>query len=306
MWQWRQAKSLMKIWYLRCVSRCFKSVSRCFTSVSWVLNDVLRVFHDVLSVSRCFNSVSRCFNSVLRCFKCFTMFYECFTMFYILGVTFDFRSCINNHREQSQPSKRTSVNVVVYRGEFLKFNGMQPNFQEWRCLPHYYLFFLMSVKFLPYDFPQWTLYTICSMGTPRVPSRSDARNIKLVPLLSTNILPMNMHCRLYQKPTLKFYSNFIPWVATKAVRWPGVPKVARLYLSQCSKSRDLQPALNCTIRAQGVLPCVGWGCDQSKLDLPSLTPLYVASCGRLATRGSPLGYFGQLLQVVENWTHILW
>ena len=54
--------------------------------------------------------------------------------------------------------------------------------------------------------------------------------------------------------------NFIPWVAAQAVRWPCVPKVARSHLSQCSKSYDLQPALNCAIRgAQGVLPCVGWG-----------------------------------------------
>ena len=43
-------------------------------------------------------------------------------------------------------------------------------------------------------------------------------------------------------------------------RWPGVPKVARSHLSQCSKSCDLHPALNCAIRgAQGVLLCVGWG-----------------------------------------------
>ena len=41
---------------------------------------------------------------------------------------------------------------------------------------------------------------------------------------------------------------------------PGVTKVARSHLSQCSKSCYLQPALNCAIRgAQGVLPCVGWG-----------------------------------------------
>ena len=58
----------------------------------------------------------------------------------------------------------------------------------------------------------------------------------------------------------QFLSHFIPWVAAQAVRWPGVPKVARSHLSRCSKSCDLQPALNCTIRgAQGVLPCVGWG-----------------------------------------------
>ena len=49
-------------------------------------------------------------------------------------------------------------------------------------------------------------------------------------------------------------------MAAQAVRWPGVLKVARSYLSQCSKSCDLQPALNCAIRgAQGVLLCVGWG-----------------------------------------------
>ena len=53
---------------------------------------------------------------------------------------------------------------------------------------------------------------------------------------------------------------FIPSVAAQAVRWPHVPKVARSHLSQCSKSCDLQPALNCAVRgAQGVLPCVGWG-----------------------------------------------
>ena len=45
-----------------------------------------------------------------------------------------------------------------------------------------------------------------------------------------------------------------------AVRWPGIPKVARSRLTACNKSCDLQPALHCAIRgAQGVLPCVGWG-----------------------------------------------
>ena len=35
-------------------------------------------------------------------------------------------------------------------------------------------------------------------------------------------------------------------------------EVARSRLTQCSKSWDLQPALQCAIRgAQGVLPCVG-------------------------------------------------
>ena len=37
-------------------------------------------------------------------------------------------------------------------------------------------------------------------------------------------------------------------------------EVARSRLTQCSKSCDLQPALQCGIRiAQGVLPCVWWG-----------------------------------------------
>ena len=71
-------------------------------------------------------------------------------------------------------------------------------------------------------------------------------------------------------------------MAAQAVSWPGVPKVAHSHLSQCSKSCDLQPALNCAIRgAQGVLPCVGWGGATSQLDLRSLTPLSVAGCGRL-------------------------
>ena len=37
-------------------------------------------------------------------------------------------------------------------------------------------------------------------------------------------------------------------------------EVAGSRLTQCSKSCDLHPALQCAIRgAQGVLPCVGWG-----------------------------------------------
>ena len=37
-------------------------------------------------------------------------------------------------------------------------------------------------------------------------------------------------------------------------------EVAGSRLTQCSKSCDFQPALQCAIRgAQGVLPCVGWG-----------------------------------------------
>ena len=46
--------------------------------------------------------------------------------------------------------------------------------------------------------------------------------------------------------------------AGSALVWHS--EVARSRLTQCSKSCDLQPALQCAIRgAQGVLLCVGWG-----------------------------------------------
>ena len=75
----------------------------------------------------------------------------------------------------------------------------------------------------------------------------------------------------------------IHWVAAQAVRWPGIPKVARSRLTECSKSCDLQPALHCAIReAQWVLHAL---CRveraTNQLDLPSLTPLSVAGCGWL-------------------------
>ena len=57
--------------------------------------------------------------------------------------------------------------------------------------------------------------------------------------------------------------------------------------------------------AQGVLP-VRVGGATSQLILPSLTPLSVAGCGWLNTRSSQLGCFSTLLQVVDNWPHILW
>ena len=44
---------------------------------------------------------------------------------------------------------------------------------------------------------------------------------------------------------------------------------------------------------------------KSQLDLPSLTPLWVAGCGRLQLGGSTLGYLSRLLHVVDNWT-LLW
>ena len=64
----------------------------------------------------------------------------------------------------------------------------------------------------------------------------------------------------------------------RALVWHS--EVAGSRLTQCSKSCDLQPALQCAIRgAQGALPCVGWGFATSQLNLPSLTPLSVAGCG---------------------------
>ena len=37
----------------------------------------------------------------------------------------------------------------------------------------------------------------------------------------------------------------------------------------------------CNVWSPGVLSCVGWEVTASQLDLPSLTPLFVAGCGRL-------------------------
>ena len=49
----------------------------------------------------------------------------------------------------------------------------------------------------------------------------------------------------------------------------------------------------------------GWGCDQS---IGSTVSDAIVSSWLLltATRSSPLGCFSTLLQVVDNWTHILW
>ena len=76
--------------------------------------------------------------------------------------------------------------------------------------------------------------------------------------------------------------------------------------SECSKSCGLQPALHCAIRgAQGILPCVGLECDQSILSTVS-DAIVRSWLWSAATRSSPLGCFTKLLQVVDNWTHILW
>ena len=35
---------------------------------------------------------------------------------------------------------------------------------------------------------------------------------------------------------------------SQAVRWSGIPKVARSQLTQCSKSSDLQPSPHCSVQ----------------------------------------------------------
>ena len=102
-------------------------------------------------------------------------------------------------------------------------------------------------------------------------------------------------------------NSFIPWVAAQAVRLSGIPNVARSRLSQCSKSCDLQPSPHCSVQyvELGVLPCVGWGCDQS-FGSTVFDAIVRSWLWLTATRSSPLGYFSKLLQVVDNWIHILW
>ena len=59
------------------------------------------------------------------------------------------------------------------------------------------------------------------------------------------------------------------------------------------------PHLHRAIRgAQGVLPCVRWGVTGSELDLPSLTPLYVAGCGGMQLEAPHWATSVALLQLV--------
>ena len=75
----------------------------------------------------------------------------------------------------------------------------------------------------------------------------------------------------------------IPWVAAQAVRWSGIPKVARSRLSQCSKSYVCSPAriAVCNTWSSGGTALCRVGGATSQWDLPSLTPLSVAGCGWL-------------------------
>ena len=61
-----------------------------------------------------------------------------------------------------------------------------------------------------------------------------------------------------------FTSKAIVLVASQAVRLPGIPKVARSRLTECSKSCDLQP--HCIVqyvKLREYCPVQGEGCDQS-------------------------------------------
>ena len=72
----------------------------------------------------------------------------------------------------------------------------------------------------------------------------------------------------------------IQWVAAQAVRWLGIPKVARSHPTGCSKSCELWLAFASFKRSSGELPCERV-VTASQLDLLSLTPLSLAGCGRL-------------------------
>ena len=56
----------------------------------------------------------------------------------------------------------------------------------------------------------------------------------------------------------------------------------------------------CASGAQGLLLCEGWGVIANQLDLPSLTPLSVADCGRLQVGAAYWATSVTLLQVVDN------
>ena len=80
-------------------------------------------------------------------------------------------------------------------------------------------------------------------------------------------------------------------------------KVARLQ-DRISAVAELHRFILCT-RRSGDTAQEGGGAT-SQLDLPSLTPLSVAGCSPLQLGFPNLGYFSRLLQVLDNWSHILW
>ena len=70
-------------------------------------------------------------------------------------------------------------------------------------------------------------------------------------------------------------------MAAQAVRWPGIPEDVCSRPGCCCKSCDLLPTLTpCNTWSSGGTAQEGEGA-MSQLDLPSLTPLSAAGCGRL-------------------------
>ena len=69
-------------------------------------------------------------------------------------------------------------------------------------------------------------------------------------------------------------------MAAQVVRWSGIPMDASSSPGWCSKSSHLQAVLTpCDTRVSGGTTHEGGGATSQ--DLPSLTPLSVAGCGRL-------------------------
>ena len=67
------------------------------------------------------------------------------------------------------------------------------------------------------------------------------------PLLRRVATSEGLWTRAVNKPSGPFFI-MIPWVAAHAVRWSGIPKVARSRFAQCSKSCDLQPSPHCSVQ----------------------------------------------------------
>ena len=83
--------------------------------------------------------------------------------------------------------------------------------------------------------------------------------------------------------------------------------VARSRTNDCRNSFDWRPNFHREIRlVQGELSSVGWRVTASELDMPSLTQLYVAGCGRLQLRAPHWATSVALLQEVDHLPHILW
>ena len=73
-----------------------------------------------------------------------------------------------------------------------------------------------------------------------------------------------------------------------------------------SGSDRICTALYCVTNAQGLVPYKCWEATDGQLDLPSLTPLSVAGCGRLQLGVAHWAASIALLQVIDNRPHKLW